>query len=474
MRRHRSEAGAERELEVLVTALGGGGDGIGFAAGERIYLPGAVPGERWRVRTTGRLAQGWRAEPLTCLEPRPRATPICPHFGRCGGCRLQHLPPALYVASKRQRIVDALARQHLPTDLVAEPIVAPPASRLRLRLGLARVGGRVRLGFRTRGSHRLEPVDACPIACPELSRCLPDLATGLNEALAIPLPEEASLTATRSGIDLVLHALRAPDGQERQRLPELATALDLARVSWLQPGGPPEPLAVRRQPVVELGGVTVALPPAAFVQATAFGAEQLAAAVTSWGVGCRRAVDLFAGIGTLTFPLSRQGCIVRAYEADQAAVAALRQATGRTGWGRITAEPRDLDRRPLVPAELARSDLVVLDPPRAGAAAQAAELAGSTVPRVVYASCHPESFARDARLLVGGGYELVEVRPIDQFLYAAEVELAALFQHPLPVRQKGLDPHRGHRYLRARQPLSPSSSGPGRRPLTAKTGVRVP
>jgi 23S rRNA (uracil1939-C5)-methyltransferase len=262
------------------------------------------------------------------------------------------------------------------------------------------------------------------------------LATGLNGALAPPLPEEASLTATRSGIDLVLHAARAPDRQERQRLPELATALDLARISWLQPGGAPEPLAVRRQPVVELGGVTVALPPAAFVQATAFGAEQLAAAVTSWGVGCRRAVDLFAGIGTLTFPLGRQGCTVRAYEADHAAVAALREAAGRTGWGRITAEPRDLDRRPLSPAELARSDLVILDPPRAGAAAQAAKLAGSAVPRIVYASCHPESFARDARVLVGGGYELMEVRPIDQFLYAAEVELAALFRRAPATRQK--------------------------------------
>ena len=186
-------------------------------------------------------------------------------------------------------------------------------------------------------------------------------------------------------------------------------------------------------PVVQLSGTAVELPPGAFLQATAFGEAELAAAVVDWGEGARSAADLYAGLGTLTFALAGRVRRVLACESDPPAVAALRRAAaGRN----ITVVERDLVRRPLQPAELDH-DLVVLDPPRAGAAAQCAALADPRFPRVIYASCHPESFARDARMLVDGGFALGEVRPIDQFLFSAEIELVALFTRTLaPGRRR--------------------------------------
>lgn len=433
-------ADASEGVELEVTALGSGGDGIAETADGRVYLPGGLPGERWRVRLAARMAEGWRAEPVTRLAGPLRAEPICRHFGTCGGCRLQHVPPAAYAAFKRQRILDALARRGLPGATVAEPALAPLASRRRLRLGLVAVGRGLGLGLRVRGSHRIEPIAECPIAEPALVAALPALARELASALARPWPVEASLTTTESGLDLVLHAARPALPTERTALAAMAERLDLARVSW-SAGGGAEPLAVRRPPLVHLATVPVELPPGAFLQATRFGEACLAEAVRDWAGGARQAIDLFAGLGSLTFVLAGLARSVRAFEADAAAVAALRRAAGQAGLGRVQAEARDLDRRPLTPPELGRCDLVLLDPPRAGAAAQAAMLARSGLKRIIYASCQPESFARDARTLIDAGFVLRELRPIDQFPFAAEVELIALLERSQGP-EKGLIPAR--------------------------------
>ena len=185
----------------------------------------------------------------------------------------------------------------------------------------------------------------------------------------------------------------------------------------------PEALITLRPPVVRLSGTPVELPPGAFLQATIFGEAELTDAVTAWSEGARSVADLYAGVGTLTLALAGRARRLLACESEPAAVAALRRAAGGRN---VTVAQRDLVRRPLQPVELDH-DLVVLDPPRAGAAEQCAALARSRVPRVIYASCRPESFARDARTLVDAGFALVEVRPIDQFRYSAEIELVALF-----------------------------------------------
>jgi 23S rRNA (uracil1939-C5)-methyltransferase len=406
------------EAEVTIEALGAAGDGIATLTGCSLFVPGTLPGERWRVL----LGAAGRATPLACLRAVPRAEPPCPMFGRCGGCRLQHLTAADYAAFKRRRIVDALARQGLPGEVVAGPRIGPPASRRRLRLALTRAEGRLRLGLRERAGHAVVPLDACPVAVPELAALLPVLGAALQPWLSRPWPSEASLTLTDAGADLLLHAARSPTAGERADAASLAAGIGLARIAW-QAGGPPETLLTLRAPAVRLSGVPVEVPPGAFLQASAFGEAELARAVTDWAGEPRQAADLYAGLGTLTFVLAGRARRVTACESDPPAAAALRRAAaGRN----ITVAERDLVRRPLQPAELTH-DLVVLDPPRAGAQAQCAALARSRVPRVIYCSCHPESFARDARLLADAGFALEEVRPIDQFLWSAEVELAARF-----------------------------------------------
>ncbi|MFL5337271.1 MAG: class I SAM-dependent RNA methyltransferase [Geminicoccaceae bacterium] len=414
-----------RELEVAILELGSAGDGVAQVLDGRIFVPSALPGERWRVRLERKIPEGWNAMPLECLVEMPRATPCCPHFGRCGGCRLQHLPDALYQAQRSSRIATALRRRGLPADAMGEVRTAPLASRRRLRLGLARGTGGLTLGLRQRASHRLEPIGICPVARPVLAALLPRLAGALGEALGRPEPGEVSLTLTEAGIDLLLHARRPSRAVERERLAAMADRLDLGRVGW--DAGEPDPVVTRRQPYVRLGGVPVEVPLGAFLQATEFGEGELGSAVTQWTGGAARVLDLYAGLGTLTLGLAHQLSRLHAVEGNAASATALRRAAAAARLAAVEVSCRDLTRRPLTGAELAGWDVVVLDPPRAGAVEQVRELANAAVRCIVYASCSPESFARDARLLVDSGFELQELRPIDQFRYAAEVELIARF-----------------------------------------------
>jgi 23S rRNA (uracil1939-C5)-methyltransferase len=411
----------EQAVEVTVEALGAAGDGIAHHGREHLFVPFTLPGERWRVRPGRRVGEGRQAEPLELLEAGARADPPCSYFGRCGGCRLQHLPPADYRSFKEDRVHTALARRGL-ADVQIEPVrTAPLASRRRLRLALTTDGGELRLGFRARSSHAVVAIDHCPIAVPELQALLQPLAVALGRTLASPSLAELSLTATGTGVDLVLHATRPPTLDERQDLAAVAANLDLARLAWSG-----EPIAERRRPTIRLAGLDVPLPPGTFLQATAFAETELAAALHEWTGPSRNAADLYAGIGTLSLPLATSSVRVHAIDTATAALAALRSTAVQHRLA-LTIETRDLARRPLAPAELTRFDLVVLDPPRAGALEQARGLAAARVPRLIYASCDPATFARDARILVDGGYTLRTVRPLDQFLFSAEIELVALF-----------------------------------------------
>jgi 23S rRNA (uracil1939-C5)-methyltransferase len=186
--------------------------------------------------------------------------------------------------------------------------------------------------------------------------------------------------------------------------------------------------AMRRPPRVVFSGVTVDLPIEAFLQASAEADMVLADEVLA-GIGpARRVADLYAGVGTFSFALAERA-VVHAVDSARSAVAALAAAAARGGrQGRVTSERRDLEARPLLADELARFDAVVFDPPRAGGRAQSDALAASTVPRVVAVSCNAASFARDARLLVDGGYRLTRVQPIDQFVWSSHLELVAWFE----------------------------------------------
>lgn len=416
-------------VELAIERLGAQGDGIGRVGGQPVRVALALPEERWRVRLVAHRRDGWDADAVALLEPAARAEPFCRHYPTCGGCRLQHLPVEAYHAHKRRRVADALARRGLRDAEVLPLLACPLGARRRLRLAWARAGGRVVLGLRQRRSRALVDLVECPVAAAPLVAEIAPLRARIAGMPQLGPTGEALLTATDAGVDLALLPDRPIrlDTVARTSLVEHAAARDLARLCVGS-----EPVVVRRPPAVVLSGVSVALPPGAFLQATVEGERALVEAVAAATRAGDRVVDLFAGIGGLGLAALRADAgAVHAVEADAAAVEALRAAQARS----LTAERRDLARRPLTGEELAGFDLALVDPPRAGAAAQVAELARLGPPRIVHASCDPESFARDAATLVAAGYALGPVAPIDQFVGSAEVELVATLTRP--VRRPG-------------------------------------
>ncbi|MFP5515825.1 MAG: class I SAM-dependent RNA methyltransferase, partial [Alphaproteobacteria bacterium] len=300
----------------------------------------------------------------------------------------------------------------------------PAGARRRARFAALKRGKRVWFGFNERQSHRLVDLEECPVMVPRLFALVEPLRTLLSDLLPDGGDADVVLTDLEGGADLLLVGPRSLDRAAREALVAFEPER-IARIAW-QPTdrAAPEPVANRRPAFIRFAGVPIQPPPGAFLQASAEGEAALVAAVRE-GVGpAARIADLFAGIGTFSIPLAQQAA-VHAVESDEPAVVAL----GRSVQGlRLTVERRDLFETPLSAKELNRYDAVVFDPPRAGAAAQAAALAGAKVPRVVGVSCNPSSFARDARLLVDGGYRLVKVWPVDQFLWSAHVELVGLFE----------------------------------------------
>lgn len=413
-------------VEVTIEALGARGDGVASHDGKRLFVPFALPGERVSARVLGPRGDGVAAELVEVLVPSPdRVQAKCPHFGRCGGCAVQHLDEPAYHDWKAEIVRQALARRGLDPALVALPIRTPAASRRRARFTALRRGGALTLGFHERMSHRVLAIGPCPVLLPEIVALLPRLTRFIAE-VSESKQAELAVTRTDGGLDLLIEGAGELSMKRRTRVATFAEEAGLARISWAGTGRTPEPVAARRPATVTIDGVAVALPPGGFLQPSAEGEAALTAAVRA-GVGAaRRVADLYAGCGTFSLALARQAQVL-AVEGDAAMAEALTQA-GRHAPGRkpITVERRDLDRRPLLPAELKGLDAVVFDPPYAGAEPQAALLAKSKVPTLVAVSCNPVTFARDARLLVDGGYRLVSVQPVDQFLWSAEIELVAV------------------------------------------------
>lgn len=431
-----------RPLEVEIAAIGGGGDGIADTPRGRVFVPFSAPGDRLLVRPEKRRGKGraQRAAIIERLQDGPdRRPPDCRHFEDCGGCALQHLGTEAYRSWKTGRVREALSRQGLDPGVVGNLQAVAPASRRRAGFKAQsmgrKTGGGVALGFYGAGSHRIVDVGECPVMAPEIFALAEPLRGLLGDVLAAGEAAEVAVTLAATGLDVLLRTRSAPELAARERLAAFAEQHDLARLCWqeLAPGRdappPPEPVVARRPVQAVFSAVAVDLPPDAFLQPSAEGEGILARAVQDALAGAGRIADLYAGCGTFTFALAAGGASVQAFEAAADHVAALAAAAGRAGLGgKVTAETRDLIRRPLLADELAGFDGAVLDPPRPGAEAQVRQLAQSGVSRLAYISCNPVSFARDARLLVEGGYVLESVMPLDQFLFTPHVELAAVFR----------------------------------------------
>lgn len=408
-----------------ILEVGARGDGVAEEGGQRYFVPFTLPGEIIEAEPRDSRGEGIVADLLAILAPsRYREPPPCAHFGTCGGCALQHWRSDIYNAWKVSLIERALAHSGVQAPVFEKPLLGVPHERRRVDFVLRRQGKRVLAGFHERGSAKVVDVGTCVIARPALTALLTPLRATLKDMLPEGAAADVVVNETDSGLDVLIrpHKRLVLSLEWQQALVDLAEKANLARLSWGDRARF-EPIVTRRAPVLMLGEITVEVPPAVFLQATKRAELTMRAAVAAWVGDAAKLADLFAGVGALT--LGRPGK-VSLFESEKAATAATDAAARKMGGNRVTVERRDLFRNPLLEKDLNAFDAVVLDPPRAGAVAQVAELARSKVKKIVYASCDPGSFARDARALQDGGYRLEKLMPIDQFLWSAHVELIAL------------------------------------------------
>jgi len=416
--------------EVTIDRLGLQGEGVTSLQGKPLYVRGALAGETVSARLIAKRGEGWfaRTEKLISGKNPSRVDPACRHAARCGGCSLQHLDLKSQAALKMERVKLALARVDLDDTPVRPIISSPPGSRRRASFGLRGVGKGIVVGFNEAASSQLIDLKECPVLLPELTAIIPPLRASLATVLGNGDTCDAVATMTRDGIDLLLTGGPRLTLAAREQLAAFADTHDIACITWREAGAAfDEPMSRRRPATVDLGGLIVEPPPGAFLQATESGQAALIAGILeAIPTSARKIADLYAGCGTFTGALAKRGAAVHAVEGLKAPLAALDRAA-RHAQLRVTTEVRDLDKDPIPAAFLKDYDAVIFDPPRAGAKRQAEDIAISGVKHVVAVSCDPDTFARDAAILVDGGYELDWVQPVDQFTWSGHVEVVASF-----------------------------------------------
>ncbi len=403
---------------LTITALGHGGDGVAETADGRVFVPYALPGETIEVERAGKPP---RIVGISQASP-DRVEPLCRHFGACGGCGLQHMERGAYLAWKRQVVIDAFALRGIGADV--EPIVPiAEGTRRRAVLSAATTPQGFVLGFNRRGTNDIVPIAECPVLVPAIAGRL-DTLTRLSKILCDRRrPLRLTIVAADNGLDIAVQGARRVGRPELEALGAMAADPSLARLTVDN-----NRIFLNRQPEIRSGDTLLLPEPGGFLQA-ALPAEEAMAAVVLDHVGKATPVlDLFAGAGTFALRLARNAPVT-AVEGDVALILAITTAANRTKHLKpVTTRKRDLFRNPMAPIELNPFGALVFDPPAGGAKAQVDQIAASKVAKVVAVSCNPATLARDARVLIDGGYRLVRVAPVDQFLFSAEIECVATFE----------------------------------------------
>lgn len=418
--------------QLTIDHLGARGDGVARTPGGPVYIDRALPGEVVEVEV-----RDGRGQLLSVVQASPeRRDQDCEWFDNCGGCVARHMEEDLYVSWKMATVHNALQRGGV--NVALQPLVdARGTGRRRITLHGRTGPGKPAVGFMAPRSHDLISIDRCLELDPGLDRA-PVVALALTRLLAsFGKPLDIQLTATQAGLDVDIRGLGQKNlGKQadatRLRLVEMADKLDLARLSLHG-----DVMVERRPPVIPMGKAEVCPAPGGFLQATAAG-EQILADLMLEAIGpkAKRVLDCFSGCGPFALRLAERA-EVHAIELEESALAALdRGFRNAQGLKRITMEKRDLFRRPLFPQDLDRYDALVMDPPRSGAEALAQQIAAAKIGKVVYISCDPTTFARDAAILIAGGFQIASVTPIDQFRFSAHTEVIGVFERARPTKAK--------------------------------------
>jgi 23S rRNA (uracil1939-C5)-methyltransferase len=408
--------------QLAINRIGHRGDGVADTAVGPVFVPYALAGEAVTVAPVAGHPD--RRHLVHVDKPsHERIAPVCKHFGACGGCAMQHWSLAEYHLWKRSLVVEALSHAGLIAPVDEVIVDAHGQGRRRAVLHARRGDNNIlEVGFTAPRAHHIVAIDRCPILAPGL-----DGAVRAAWAIADVLkpankPLDIQFTATYGGMDVDVRGSGAITSGLMTALARVAEAHKLMRIT--RHG---ELVTQSAQPMLKIGRCDVPLPPGAFLQATTEGEAVLARLVLGHAGGAKRVADLFAGIGTFALRLA-DNARVSAADSETTAIEALKRAASNTsGLKPVETQTRDLFRRPFMAVELKAYDAVVFDPPRQGAEAQSQELAKSNVKTIVAVSCDANTFARDAAILVAGGYKLAAVTAVDQFRYSFHVEIVAKF-----------------------------------------------
>jgi len=408
---------------LVISDIGHRGDGVASSPEGPLYVPYTLPGET--VDADAVQGHPDRRHLLRVVVASPdRIDPFCEHFGVCGGCAIQHWAEPRYRDWKRNLVITAL--RHAGIDAAVDDLIDAHGEGRRRAVLHARQGTKeiVEVGFSALRAHTLVPIDRCPVLAPGLAGAI-DAAWAIADVLGpLKKPLDIHATATLNGLDIDVRGSGPLDQAHALSLTRIAASRRIARIT--RHG---EMVALVAPPIVRMGKAQVTLPPGPFLQATALGEEMLAKLVSEHAGDARTALDLFCGLGPFSLRLAER-IRVTAVDSDQAAIDALSRAAQATpGLKQVTALKRDLFKLPMQAMDLAAFDTVIFDPPRQGAEAQAREIAKGKVKSVVAVSCNAATFARDAAILIAGGYRLKRVTPVDQFKHSAHVEIVALFVH---------------------------------------------
>jgi 23S rRNA (uracil1939-C5)-methyltransferase len=406
-------------VTLQITELGSQGDGIAEHAGQKVFVPRTLPGETVTVELEGKRA---RLLEVTSSSP-DRVAQRCPHYGECGGCSLQHMADGKYLEFKRSQVATALSMMGI--DAPVDPIVPiTPRTRRRAAFAAYRSPGGIVVGFHGQRSHHITAIRDCPVITLGLQELLPKVER--LAAIAAPRKDALTVTVTETpaGFDVALNgADKDFSADTRVKLVQTAQAIGLARISV---NG--DVVMEARKPGIPAGRAFMIPPAGGFLQATGPSEAMMVELVKNAVGNARKVVDLYSGSGTFSLPLA-ETATVHAVEVGADALAALTQAArSAPGLKPVTTETRDLSRRPLIADELKRFDAAVIDPPYAGAEVQCVQLAKSGVKRIAMVSCNAQTFARDLKLLMAGGYKVKRITPVDQFLWSAHIEIVAALE----------------------------------------------
>lgn len=413
---------------LTITTIGDKGDGIATFEDKKVFVSNVLPHEVVEVELSPNYNNTLRGEVTKIVTSSPnRKDPACSHYSVCGGCSLQHMNIETYQTWKFDKVKSQLSAKGIIPTTWNEPIFIGQNTRRRATFSLSKNGKKLKIGYNQKRSKNVFDLQECLLLDPDIIKAKEYLAVALCPI--IPEKEKIGLFIQKisNGLDVVITGNLTHkndlDLEALEIIADIVQQTNIIRFSWqIKNRETPQVIIEQACPYIQFGSLNVPVPPLAFLQPSMQGQNALTNVIKSYlPKFIANAVDLFCGCGTFTSILLDQTKNVDAYENDQHAINALKKS------GHQQSFIRNLFKDPLMPSELNKYDIAIIDPPRAGARSQIYELAKSDVSTIISVSCNPSSFANDAQTLVDHGYKLQNLTMIDQFLWSDHVELVGLF-----------------------------------------------